>query len=523
MYKCLIKNKFITTIIGTIGLHLAIAFLLPMNSFSVYITSYIHFAPSQSFVTLHYGMFINLFFSFANNFSKPLGGYIENLVGFDKTMIIGLAITFAFNIGFFLQRNIFICYAIAICMGIGAGIGTSLVGKNLVLYYPKKKGIITGLLTLGVIILTSMFVMIGEKFISLTGYTLKKGEEYYPEDIAKRIMTFFMIGEGFIPLGLVLGLLFIHEHNAEEKKQKQFLDDLSKEQEKKDIRDSPTTNYSKEASKKKVRKVICTLRFWKLVLISFFINFAVYFITNTSRTFGALIGINGTALQFTTMFQLGAMIIVIPVLGILIDKKGPLLILRIIAINCIIPALLLTFFMQNSFVFILSYVLSVVNLAGSMIGFAPFIMEVYGIQESVILGGYLSGVSKFGDALSSILAFLVSFPSEEEKNNPELKTINLMKKYRSTYICTIIGSVISVILLFLEKPEKFKYESSPKEITISDDNMQMNLLPRDSITSVTGEESSKEEVTSNEEEKPKEEEKSREEETTQDEEITKEV
>ena len=102
---------------------------------------------------------------------------------------------------------------------------------------------------------------------------------------------------------------------------------------------------------------------------------------NTGRTFGALIGINGNALQFAGMIQVLAVLIIGPVLGIVVDKKGPLLILKIVSIITIIPGIFLAFFMDNTFVFISCFVLYVLNLTGIMVSFNPFIMEVYGIQE----------------------------------------------------------------------------------------------------------------------------------------------
>ena len=78
---------------------------------------------------------------------------------------------------------------------------------------------------------------------------------------------------------------------------------------------------------------------------------------NTSRTFGALIGIDESALQFCAIFQSIALIIIGPALGILVDKKGPLFILRIISISSIIPCALLTFFVDKTLAFIISLIL----------------------------------------------------------------------------------------------------------------------------------------------------------------------
>ena len=108
------------------------------------------------------------------------------------------------------------------------------------------------------------------------------------------------------------------------------------------------------------------------------------------------------------MIQVLAILIIGPVLGILVDKKGPLLILKIVSIITIIPGIFLAFFMDNTFVFISYFVLYILNLTGIMVSFNPFIMEVYGIQESVILGGIINGFSKSADVITTVSAFAFS-------------------------------------------------------------------------------------------------------------------
>ena len=102
--KLLIKNKFISTIIGSLAAYFGIAFILPLSNFAVYITSYIHI--DHSYVTMHYGLFINLIFSFSNTFSISLGGYFEELFGFFKTIIIGYIISFTANFIFIFQNDL---------------------------------------------------------------------------------------------------------------------------------------------------------------------------------------------------------------------------------------------------------------------------------------------------------------------------------------------------------------------------------------------------------------------------------
>ena len=65
---------------------------------------------------------------------------------------------------------------------------------------------------------------------------------------------------------------------------------------------------------KKIKKVIKTFRFWRIALVQLFLTFAFSFIIGTGRTFGALIGIDGKALQFLMLCQTGALILIGPVL-----------------------------------------------------------------------------------------------------------------------------------------------------------------------------------------------------------------
>ena len=54
---------------------------------------------------MHYGLFTNLVYSFASTFSSSLGGYLENLLGFNFTIILGMAIVFLGNLAFIFQQN----------------------------------------------------------------------------------------------------------------------------------------------------------------------------------------------------------------------------------------------------------------------------------------------------------------------------------------------------------------------------------------------------------------------------------
>jgi len=103
-----------------------------------------------------------------------------------------------------------------------------------------------------------------------------------------------------------------------------------------------------------------------------------------------------------------------------------------------------------------------------MVSFAPLIMEIYGIQESVILGGIISGFTKISDIIAIVSAFAFSLVCESDKDC-------LKGKYRIMYLISSICCGISALLLFFEKKDKFNYKilSSTGEFLINNENEKL--------------------------------------------------
>ena len=458
-----IKNKFISNFIGTIGITFALSFILPISNFSVYITSYIH--EKQNFVTMHYGLFINLIFTISMTLGTSIGGFLELKLGFILTTLIGLLIILITNIFFLNVQNIWFCYTLTLIVGIGVGIANSLGGKNLTLYKPDKKGIIVSVLSAVVILFAGIVSVIGEKLINPDGYTLGEKEEFYSDKYNSRTYLYFILGFFTVPICTIIFILFSFEYskndNLEQIENSETNEKGETEEEKNEISEKPNEiNDNKKDEdplekdikamnkKKNIKKVIKTFRFWRLTLIQFLITFCFSFIVNTGRTFGALIGIDGSALQFLMICQTASIIIIGPFLGIIVDKKGPLNLLRLTSIVCMFPAILLTFFLNNSFIFIISFMLAVMSLISSAVGFSPFIMETYGIEESVILGGIINTFSKISEAITTVAAFIISLIYSKEE---------IEKPYRIIYVIGFAFCLFSLILLIFEKKEKFDY------------------------------------------------------------------
>ena len=465
----IIKNKFISAFIGTFGILMGISFIIPIANFSVYITSYIH--EKQTFVTMHYGLFLNLIFTFSTTLGMSVGGFLELKLGFILTTLTGFLIIVIANLFLLNVQNIWLCYVLTFIAATGQGISNSLIGKNLALFQPDKKGIIISALFAITILLAGVYTILGEKVINPEGHTLSPEEEYYAYKYSSRTYLYFLLGFFIIPIGTIIFLLFIVEYqknmetnkdNSEpkEKKQNIILDDsIENQNEENNNKKEEEYILNKELKtmnkNRNIKKVIKTFRFWRLAFVQLFLTFAFSFILGTGRTFGALIGIDGNVLQFLTLSQSGALILVGPILGILVDKKGPLNLLRITTLVCMIPGILLTFFVRNTIIFISSFIIAALALTSTIVTFAPFIMEIYGIQESVILGGIMGIFSKLSEITTTVSGFVISlFYTKDE----------IIKPYQLMYLTGSGLCFLSFILLFFENKEKYDYDKIEEDL-----------------------------------------------------------
>ena len=472
----IIKSRFVSAFIASCGILMGMAFIYPVANFSVYLTSYIHL--KDSYVTMHYGLFLNLIFAFSTTFGMSIGGLLEHKIGFISTTLTGLCVILVGDIFFIRIQNIWLCYALTFIMGTGSGIANSLTGKNLALFKPKIKALLISIMAAFAVIFSGVFATLGEKIISPKGYTLSQGEEFYPANICKRTYLYFLSGFIVLPFAAVIFLLFIVEYKKEYSKDSIVVEERINEEKEKveeseekeninlknerkgennikedeDIIDFEIKSMSK---KKSIKKVFKTFRFWRLAFIQLFITFSFSFILGTGRTFGALIGINGTSLQYLMLLQSGALILIGPILGFISDKKGPLPLVRISAVICMIPGILLTFFTDKTPIFISSFVISILGLICGLIGFAPYMMEIYGIQESVIIGGAINVFAKISEIISTVSAFVIS----QLYTNKEI-----IKPYKIMYLSGAICCGISFVFLLFENDKKFVYDEDKENL-----------------------------------------------------------
>ena len=86
--------------------------------------------------------------------------------------------------------------------------------KNILFYYPEKKGFIGAVINLAIQISASIYNLICEVIINKEGYSFKNNETYYPEKVAKNTPTFYFFQMIILPSLTLLSLLFIYVYDS---------------------------------------------------------------------------------------------------------------------------------------------------------------------------------------------------------------------------------------------------------------------------------------------------------------------
>ena len=498
------KNEFWFTIIGFIGLKLGLS-ASGISNISTYITSYIH--EKQTFITMYYGLFIGLIYSFGNGIGTLIGGFLEFKLGLLLTTLTGFCLVLLSNIFFVNLQNIWFCYVITFTTSLGQGIASSLVAKNLFLYKPDKKALLQSVFLCITTAFNSFFSFLSEKIINPDGYTLKKEERFYPYEVSKNTYLHFLIGFIAAPVGAFIFALFSIEYKKntkdlnkdedidkiegigilnEEEEEKEEENDIGKGEElnllnnnnidnnnnnnidNNDINNNINNNEKNEEAnpsdnkseskiiKKHIKIALKTIRFWRLCFFGLLLLFSVSFLSNTSRTFGADVGINGKVLQALIIINTIISIIVGIIVGFFVQKKSALFFLRIGTFVMSIPGIILGFFPTSTPFFSLASISSTLGAIPISVCVGPHIMDIYGIQESVILAGILGIFIILSEIASTAVAFVIS----EQDNTKE----ELVNKFQIVFFICAGLAFISFIILFFEKKEKIDYDERIKRI-----------------------------------------------------------
>ena len=456
------KTKGVLTLIGTVITHLIIGNILGFSNLIPYLKSYLYYQKSN--INEDDLLFITPIAVSISNILPILTGLLDNFYGTKVLLIFGMIILV---ISQMLVYNYMTNYKILVIAYILFGICNSLTYlpnlKNCWKYFPKKKGLVTGLVLSSFGLSAFIFTAIGDYMIN--PYSKPKNKnKIYNEEISYKcpdFIKFYLYSicvMGFLASNLVF--TFNDENNEKEKKENETnaiyssLDEPILNFDKIEKMKINDETYSKTLEKDIKTKLennypsLCQCIFSKDFLICLIIvtctTLFANSLPNVYRTFGSKKINNENYLQilskcFTLLNTIARII-----WGLILDKFGFTKPYFIICINQIICS----GFFYHAASSILTYYLvccfGVLSFAGHFILFPNLINKKFGVDNSVILLGICGFLIAFTSLLGPILIKIIIHKTED---------------YFIYFILNSCVTIVSAILIWFIKYEKYEIKN----------------------------------------------------------------
>jgi len=394
-------------------------------------------------LTFSYGYFLIPIMDFVLCIASPIGGIIEDKLGGKKTIFLSTSIICAsFSLMYF-SKNIFFDYLIMCLIGIGLAIGINIARKNVCSFFLNKKALICGILYLVPGFMCAGQNIFNEKYI-LNPYSEspKIDNLYYDVNISSNFQKLIIYEIVLLVVTCLFSILLYFPNNPKEAIKYGFGENNFNGNV--EIID----NINNKGSKKmKLKKAIYNLRAVKLFIMIFFFFPTIDFIYITWRAIGIYYKINTYYLQMTgSLYSITGCIS-----SIIFALIGDKIQFRILFLLFSFALTMISFAFPASFNYDIFFISEVLIMAFILRGYNivvyPHILKVYGVENSIEIGGIIRSSEGICEILSIILAFYI------ENNFSGNKTY----AFKLMYIISGCCNLISLILGFSENDDKFNY------------------------------------------------------------------
>jgi MFS family permease len=394
-------------------------------------------------LTFSYGYFLIPIMDLVLCLASPIGGIIEDKIGGKKTIFLSTSIMCAsFSLMYF-SKNIFFDYMIMCLIGIGLAIGINITRKNVCSFFLNRKALISGILFLVPGFLCAFQNMFNEKYIlNPLSESPTIDNLYYNEKIASNFQKLIISEIVLLIITCVFTLLLYFPNNPKETIKYGFGENAMKDNVK-----SIETTKNKSSKQMKLKKAIYNIRAVKLFIMIFLFFPTINFINITWRAIGIYYKINTYYLQMT-----GALYSITGcVSAIIFALIGDRIQFRILFVIFSFVLTVTSFAFPASFNYDIFFISEVLIMAFILRGYNivvyPHILKVYGVENSIEIGGIIRSSEGICEILSIILAFYI------ENNFSGNKTY----AFKLMYIISGCCNLISLILGLSESDDKFNY------------------------------------------------------------------
>ena len=486
------KIKGLFSLISSALTHLIIGNGFTFGNFVYYYRSYLHYKNINSISILDL-LFIVPVSGACLNIFPILTGYIDKILGIRILTIIATLCLLTSQLIIYFYTKYYLMIIAYIFFGFAGSITYLPTVKNCWKYFPKKKGIISGIIFSSCGLSTFLFTSIGDYIINPKTEG-KINKDFYSKEIAMRYTKYlkFYI-TCIITLGTISSIFSfpykeeyvlkekediedeVEKINIDEKKDNKDNDNEKNEDENVGIINEGKDNrYSVQSYKNEeiikindtekeenltIKECLFSRQFLQcFVMVGCTLLFG-FLLTNTYRPFGTAMKLNEFGIQTLskvfTLLNTSSRIL----WGLLYDKFGFKYPYFFVCINQIACSSLIYFSAKNIYTYFLCCCFGVLSFSGHIILFPNLITKKFGIDNSVTLLGVCGILGGSTCLLGPVLT------SSIIKENSD---------YLKTYLIAGSTTIISLALTFIIKIEKMKKSDLSSSAKIRETSKEKN-------------------------------------------------
>ena len=439
------RAKGIFSVISAVFINIVCGSLYSWSGINGYYISYLKHLDSPS-IEIKDGYFFMPIITFSTMCFSPLVTIINEKKGIKIISLISTILIILTNIALYYSTNITYVYVCMILYGIINAMNYMPVIKNCLLYFPKKKGLINGLVLFGYGTSSLIYNSIADYLINPFYRQINSSTGYFDTYISKNVIKYLLFFNIFNGIMAIISFLLLFEYRINPKKDKERfiqknneekyedIDDNNIEAKESKIREKDKYKYEKEeiriSLKEAFIQAIKGIQIYQLLVMSTILQIVKYFLSNLNRLYSILSGISRL------------------IWGYLFDKFT----FKSLYSICIITQAIVDSILYNSVHYPILFFFLVcfqgVMVSGKISLNVTMFTKVYGIKYFGFIYSVSTSLGGFCHLLGPFIIKIV---------------VKKVVDYKKLFIGGSIGCLICLVILVNFSEEKFKYKINEEE------------------------------------------------------------
>ena len=207
-----LKNG-ILSIVACVFHKISIGSIFVSLGFTTYMISYLYYLQSDEDkkdkpLTQQHTYFLMPILSVTMGLGIPFSGVLEFKLGAKMSIILGSILLIISSAIQYVSKSFYLNLLGIFIFALGLAVSIVISGKNACMYFPTKRGMISGLLSLVSSVVGSVLNIFGEKVI-INPESIDPEKGYYTKDVSKNILNFYLFQMGCVGVCTLACVLFI--------------------------------------------------------------------------------------------------------------------------------------------------------------------------------------------------------------------------------------------------------------------------------------------------------------------------